>query len=79
MAYSAFIRLVVSKKFLRALRNASNIYAQIKELILDYVEIRKREDETYSNTKFFKSEAAVGLIRECLRNVNKMTFIRSPT
>jgi hypothetical protein len=56
-------------------KDVAEMYDEIKELMSDYVEIRKKEDETYSNTKFFKSEATMGLIREYLRKDRKLEFI----
>jgi hypothetical protein len=51
------------------------MYDEIVDLISDYVEVRKEEDEAYSNTKFFKSESAMGLIRDYLHKDRKLDFV----
>jgi hypothetical protein len=54
----------------------AKIYSHISTLLLRYISKRKREDETYYNAKFFKSDASLGLIREFLHTSKKLEFIR---
>jgi hypothetical protein len=55
------------------------IYNEIKDLLSGYVAVKRQEDETYSNTKFFKSEATMGLIRDYLRKEKKLSFVHPAT
>jgi hypothetical protein len=52
------------------------IYKQIVKLLHEYILIKKNEDETYYNAKFFKSEANMSLIRDFLRKDKELTFIK---
>jgi hypothetical protein len=51
------------------------IYKRIVKFLRAYISIKKSEDETYYNAKFFKSEASLGLIRDFLHKDRKLTFI----